>query len=117
MNTHHYHYPTRRAKAYTALLEHPYGISSREIDIKYFINKGNNEVAELERLHSVKIIKEKRYNQAHNGFYNVYRLPDVEEALKVIKLLNIERMKCGELTLSEAETQNYLKHFWGANEK
>ncbi|STO65159.1 Uncharacterised protein [Haemophilus parahaemolyticus] len=37
-------YPTRRASVAIALLEHPNGISGREIDVKYFLNCGRNEV-------------------------------------------------------------------------
>ncbi|MFK5041228.1 hypothetical protein ACI3P4_09990 [Glaesserella parasuis] len=106
-------YPTRKAKSITALLEHPQGISGREIDFKYFINSGRNEVTELPRLHNIAIHKTERLNQYGTGTYTIYRLPNTKEALKAITLLNGERAKCGLPMLTEYETQRYLSQFKG----
>ncbi|WGE10029.1 hypothetical protein [Glaesserella parasuis] len=106
-------YPTRKAKAITALLEHPDGISGREIDLKYFINSGRNEVTDLPRLHNIAIHKTPKLNQHRTGTYTIYRLPNAKEALKAITLLNGERVKCGLSMLSEYETQRYLAQFKG----
>ncbi|WP_373819217.1 hypothetical protein [Glaesserella sp.] len=106
-------YPTRKAKSITALLEHPQGISGREIDFQYFINSGRNEVVELPRLHNIAIHKTERPNQYGTGTYTIYRFPNVKEALKAITLLNGERAKCGLPMLTEYETQHYLSQFKG----
>ncbi|QBQ63868.1 hypothetical protein EXH44_06290 [Actinobacillus indolicus] len=110
-------YPTRKAKAIKALLEHPQGISGREIDFKYFINCGRNEVTELPRLHNIAIHKIKKPNQHGTGTYTIYSLLNAKEALKAITLLNGERAKCGLPMLTEYETQRYLSQFRGTDDR
>ena len=45
------HYPTNQAKAATALLEHPKGISGRELNVQYFMNSGRNEMGKIYPFH------------------------------------------------------------------
>lgn len=108
-----YQYPTRKALVQTALLENPQGISGREIDFRYYINSGRNEVATLAREHGIAIKKTETLNQMGNGYYTVYSLPNRTEAEKVIKLLNIERVKYQVPVLTAEETEYYLSRFKG----
>lgn len=106
-------HPTRKSKSTLSLIEHPQGISGREIDMKYFINSGRNEVAELERLHGIQILKTEVLNGTGNGYHLVYALPNREEAQKAINVLNHERLKCDEPPLTDSEAEQYLSRFRG----
>lgn len=108
-----YQYPTRKVLAELALLENPQGISGREIDFRYYLNSGRNEVAELERNHGIAIHKTSVLNHTGNGYYTVYSLPNRTEAEKVIKLLNGERVRFKLPVLTTEEINNYLSRFKG----
>lgn len=63
-------FPTRRASVAIALLEHPNGISGREIDFKYFLNCGRNEVNHF--IHEgVNILKSDEKGNRGGLFYNL----------------------------------------------
>lgn len=106
------HYPTNRAKASLALLENPKGVSGRELNVSYFMNSGRNEIAEFIKLDGV-LINKKGQTSNYGRSFLIYSIPNKTQALKVIKILNAERMKCGEPPLTEQETYHYLKRFEG----
>lgn len=108
------HYPTNQAKAATALLEPPKGISGRELNVQYFMNSGRNEMAKFIRVDGVLL------NKVNGGSNNVgtggrdfliYSIPNKKQALKVIRILNEERGKCGLPPLADEEMNQYLLHF------
>lgn len=109
------HYPTNRAKAATALLENPKGVSGRELNIQYFMNSGRNEMAKFIKIDGVLLNKEGRRSLyvPCGRDYLVYSIPNKKQALKVIRILNQERAKCGKEPLTESETNHYLQHFEG----
>lgn len=110
------HYPTNRAKAATALLEHPKGVSGRELNVQYFMNSGRNEMAAFIRIDGV-LLNKVNGGSNNNGTggrdFLIYSIPNKKQALKVIQILNQERAKCGLEPLTEQETYHYLQHFEG----
>ena len=97
-------FPTRRASVAIALLEHPNGISGREIDFKYFLNCGRNEVNHFIHLTRKAI---------EGGYFTIYQIANRQNALKVIKILNTERERCKLPPLTKSEIYHYWKHFEG----
>ena len=104
-------FPTRRASVAIALLEHPNGISGREIDFKYFLNCGRNEVNHF--IHEgVNILKSDEKGN-RGGSFTIYQIANRQNALKVVKILNTEREGCKLPPLTESEIYHYWKHFEG----
>lgn len=108
------HYPTNRAKAALALLENPQGVSGRELNVQYFMNCGRNEIAKFIKIDGVQINKVNGGSTHRGGRdFLIYSIPNKQQALKVIRILNGERAKCGLPPLTEQETYHYLQHFEG----
>lgn len=102
-------FPTRRVSVAIALLEHPQGISGREIDVKYFLNCGRNEVNHF--IHEgVNILKSGEKGD-RGGYFTVYRIANHQNALKVINIINTERKRCKLPPLTDEEMNQYLPHF------
>ena len=104
-------FPTRRASVAIALLEHPNGISGREIDFKYFLNCGRNEVNHF--IHEgVNILKSDEKGN-RGGYFTIYQIANRQNALKVVRIINTERKRCKLPPLTESEIYHYWKHFEG----
>lgn len=103
-------HPTRIERSATALVEHPHGISGREIDFKYAINSGRNEVAEIERLLGFRLDRTEHPNQHGTGYYTVYRASK-NQAHALIKFINGKRTARGAEPLSQAESAALLAGF------
>lgn len=102
-------FPTRKASVAIALLEHPQGISGREIDVKYFLNCGRNEVNHF--IHEGVNILKSREKGNRGGYFAVYQIANRQNALKVVNTLNTERKRCKLPPLTDEEMNQHLSHF------
>jgi hypothetical protein len=99
---------TKKEIAYLAILKHPQGITENQILRLCSLSSGRNYPTDLERIHGVVLLRTKHPNPDGIGDHLSYSIANADSALKVINIINEQRIKRDQQKFTEIEQTRLL---------